>query len=97
HSFWIFPYTTLFRSRFVYRNMGAGRQAQGHGRVRILDLGEAGRVGKVFVAVVAPRRYPPGGGIRLQREFGQFVDDVDVPVSALRSEEHTSELQSREK
>src|SRR3989475_7777482 len=68
----LFPYTTLFRSRFLQR-----RGIQGEG---VSDGAEALRVLK-------------------ERDFHVIISDVRMPGMAgrefIRSEEHTSELQSQ--
>src|SRR5690606_42152983 len=73
----LFPYTTLFRSRF---ETVAGSQAERSLVIERAAAGGAVAAPVVFVAVCA---------------LG--VDPVSGPGEApLRSEEHTSELQSRE-
>src|SRR5207247_9824173 len=77
----LFPYTTLFRSRF-----GA---AGGWRRPPFCCkfLGETH---------VPPSRLRYGvSGRPFSQSAGAIRDDESLPPSALRSEEHTSELQSR--
>src|SRR5947209_14269379 len=86
----LFPYTTLFRSSRIYRSR-AGRlepRTTDHSRVqKMLALGW-------ITAAEAARATTNGGPTR----FLGMVEEAlaDVSVEALRSEEHTSELQSRQ-
>src|SRR3712207_8676184 len=81
----LFPYTTLFRS------CGAGLTLRGH-----LPACAGLAVGSTSCHRATP------GGVELSRESGQVQRGVAVPVNdqatwfAGRSEEHTSELQSRQ-
>src|SRR2546422_4501069 len=78
----LFPYTTLFRSRC--------RPGSGDARlVRVSAAGTGARVGRVAV------RDPPA-----RDDPGSHLERADLvlphgPPALLRSEEHTSELQSR--
>src|SRR5690606_39865931 len=79
----LFPYTTLFRSRHAgQRGADAGSRAPGHVVPRPNALPVPAGPGQ------GPG--PPAGGGRGQRPA------AGIPVLAGRSEEHTSELQSRE-
>src|SRR5690606_39698282 len=87
-----FPYTTLFRS--------ADRCAQQLERAR---LGHARRHVHRFVArhvltdAVDREKAPLTRKVQTEESAQHRIRDVeDARVSALRSEEHTSELQSRE-
>src|SRR3712207_8070569 len=76
----LFPYTTLFRSKFSYFPFGAGTR---------VCIGEqfAWTEGTLLLATLASRwrlRLVPGHPVAPQ------------PIITLRSEEHTSELQSRQ-
>src|SRR3712207_8187075 len=76
----LFPYTTLFRSRHAAPFHGAGLE----------DIGEFGA------------HFPDRPGVPVDRdlfsleivETAKLIDPVDVV--GMRSEEHTSELQSRQ-
>src|SRR3712207_7638278 len=77
----LFPYTTLFRSpRHAHRALLGARLAVGHAR-------ERGRLLERAVAVVP-----------VEVVVGRVVGDEEVgpAVVVVRSEEHTSELQSRQ-
>src|SRR5690606_41740998 len=79
-----FPYTTLFRSqggRTVEAGGGLGRHSQGRGR----KIGRCVRHRRVSAGCA-------GSVSRRRRGAGRF----EGRDSAGRSEEHTSELQSRE-
>src|SRR5206468_12727782 len=88
----LFPYTTLFRSAPVLEPFRPGLLAAARGQPRRLPL--------------APRR-GLGGGARLRLAVragvvlgaaalrARLVGLDDLPSPPLRSEEHTSELQSR--
>src|SRR5690606_41210462 len=81
----LFPYTTLFRSRLRALDVGLEDRSE-HGEVTVDRLDQRVRLLRVV-------------GHQAQR-VGQrllLVDVGAVPVEdVLRSEEHTSELQSRE-
>src|SRR3712207_9205382 len=87
----LFPYTTLFRSPVGTLPQGEGR---GHGQVGLVQKGLdvkplAG--GRVQQTIDDPEAVP---GVRVfQVVRGR---DVDEHIKAARSEEHTSELQSRQ-
>src|SRR5437868_12777339 len=79
----LFPYTTLFRSDRPYRRSRTGKQI-------------------LIERLCRTSRYVPQHRVRLERVFGQpevenfgLVAGGDEDVRGLRSEEHTSELQSR--
>src|SRR3712207_8331993 len=78
----LFPYTTLFRSRHLDRQPPPGRQP-----VRRQRPG-------------AGRQHRGVGGVpvtaRLRAERGFTIIEVLVAMLLSRSEEHTSELQSRQ-
>src|SRR3712207_8835441 len=82
----LFPYTTLFRSPFP-SNGRAGADPEGadrHGGIR-----------PVRVSVVPPQR--SSGPARRPRPPAKAAAAIcQRAVAALRSEEHTSELQSRQ-
>src|SRR3712207_9254755 len=87
----LFPYTTLFRSQALrlhlerhHRQHHIGQQSQQRrdGGLQVLEL---------FCPKVFPRRW--FGKLTQQRGVGP---DVRVLDGKLRSEEHTSELQSRQ-
>src|SRR5690606_41182526 len=71
----------------------------GHGAARVLDLGVGGqqRVEPEHVAQLADAAVLGGRvGDEVQQVPGQLARRIDAETG-LRSEEHTSELQSREK
>src|SRR3712207_7349535 len=79
----LFPYTTLFRSRL--------RHARPHLRVARGEVAES--------AIVGPRQRPPALGGRARREPARLVRPLRLKLERQghdRSEEHTSELQSRQ-
>src|SRR5690606_39953197 len=86
---YLFPYTTLFRSPFT-RNVNAGC--------------EPGEQSASFPPLTHTDTFPLGGRGGVTDHFTFFVEtklewrDADsIPVTIrFRSEEHTSELQSRE-
>src|SRR5262249_58317876 len=86
-----FPYTTLFRSTFNFADNGAGGLAS----VQALNLDIQAGAGKDQVdALFGP--VTGGGntnGVTLTGNMG-YGDDHFNAVQSLRSEEHTSELQS---
>src|SRR3546814_3695335 len=93
----LFPYTTLFRSAVLLLlgrvgDHGLGRDQQARDRRGILqrrahDLGRVDDAGLEHVHVLAVLRIEADGGV-----LG--VVDLADDDGALRSEEHTSELQS---
>src|SRR3546814_972982 len=76
----LFPYTTLFRSRFIF---GFGRDAPQKATLQVTAPDGAVITQQIEVA---PRTY------QIQRIDGIAKDYVSPPED--RSEEHTSELQS---
>src|SRR5690606_39325141 len=78
------PYTTLFRSA------RAAGGVQGHPRPFRRTQGQRARRHR--------RQVPPGGAPRPHRApgGGAGVPPAALPARGVRSEEHTSELQSRE-
>src|SRR3712207_6976101 len=78
----LFPYTTLFRSR---RRRGRGAQAEVHAPGALRSFGAAARPGRRGTGT-APTAPPASGP----------WPEGDVPKGPNRSEEHTSELQSRQ-
>src|SRR3712207_8376464 len=82
----LFPYTTLFRSREVLDPQPALRLAAQ--RPEEVVPGEVGEAGGGQVAV------DPAGDARVGRE--EVAPRGQDVVVELRSEEHTSELQSRQ-
>src|SRR5206468_10614594 len=89
----LFPYTTLFRSQFLARTALAHDQ---HGRRRVGDLRD--ELVDLHHLRVAPHqaieaRTRPGLG-RVARQRRAQTQHLALE-RALRSEEHTSELQSR--
>src|SRR3712207_9026977 len=87
----LFPYTTLFRSRFEE----AGREPEDGADVDVLP-GARGGPGPV----VAPAGERAEHRHQLARALGQLVvhagRHLAVALTGERSEEHTSELQSRQ-
>src|SRR5206468_12204610 len=82
----LFPYTTLFRS------------GEGGGQARGELLHEAGAAWRGDQGVAAPEHLQARAAAGLQQhdqDHGQAGDDVDRQQEMVRSEEHTSELQSR--
>src|SRR3546814_9525020 len=92
----LFPYTTLFRSEFVLAHR---RQVQGGLAVGIAARGVGAQVQQQPVGAAVLVQHRP-----LQQRHALVVDRVGAgagrdqfacqPVVAVRSEEHTSELQS---
>src|SRR5690606_40682893 len=82
----VFPYTTLFRS-------GLEAAFQDFLRQRVLDLLLDG----AFQRARAVNRVEAGLGELVARRFRQHELHVALGEAVARSEEHTSELQSREK
>src|SRR2546427_1866527 len=80
----LFPYTTLFRSLFTHDDALTLFHEFGHGLhhllTRIDDLGVSGLNGVEWDAVELP---------------SQFMENFSWEWDVLRSEEHTSELQSQ--
>src|SRR5207249_7355557 len=90
----LFPYTTLFRSIVPANEQGAGFMAAGYARA-------SGRVGLCLVTsgpgatnTVTPVRDCMADSIPIVVISGQ-VPTPAIGTDAFRSEEHTSELQSR--
>src|SRR3712207_8654357 len=81
----LFPYTTLFRSQGVEERVGHEQHAVGTAR-RLLRVDEP-----VAALAGAQRELAP-----LDRVGEQVLDERVVHVGSSRSEEHTSELQSRQ-
>src|SRR5258707_3670510 len=81
----LFPYTTLFRSlqedRVQERERPRGRQVPRLFRVRRTDW---------------PRALAPRAGDRKSTRLNSSHANISYAVFCLRSEEHTSELQSRQ-
>src|SRR3712207_8072552 len=85
----LFPYTTLFRSMHNYLRM----DMDDHGKVR------AGKLAAVAVGVIAMVL-----GIVFEKFNASFLvgwafnvaASANLPALVMRSEEHTSELQSRQ-
>src|SRR3546814_21001939 len=76
----LFPYTTLFRSRFgIFAALG--------------DAGEITGGGQDDEQLIAEEQEPAGGGAAEQAGTAGGLDDKDRGADQ-RSEEHTSELQS---
>src|SRR5690606_41939709 len=88
----LFPYTTLFRSRHPGAGAAANHLAEQRVQLHRVAVGE----------VVVQRRVSTGfelvgEGEVLLRQVGRQVDALCTgDLTGLRSEEHTSELQSRE-
>src|SRR5690606_42143382 len=90
----LFPYTTLFRSPLIVLNELGGEDAHESGqndqvgRMGIDERGECliigGSVGEFSMIENGARNTGPGGALQTEG------------IGAVRSEEHTSELQSRE-
>src|SRR3712207_7755147 len=76
----LFPYTTLFRSKY----MGSKRAMLENGLGSLLKAQSAksDRVVDLFCGAASVSWF--------------VAQNIDTPVSAFRSEEHTSELQSRQ-
>src|SRR5690606_39745610 len=82
----LFPYTTLFRSRrHRPRRLGSGGLLRSRGRRR--------RAAEGGEQLDPGRDSPPAEGARRRGHFGRARERR---ASGRRSEEHTSELQSRE-
>src|SRR3712207_7638959 len=78
----LFPYTTLFRS-VPDAGDGGGNTVDRHGRIGGQTLAESHIVRETCAQGVTPERIQP-------------ADAVLLVGAELRSEEHTSELQSRQ-
>src|SRR5207302_8549925 len=87
----LFPYTTLFRSRPALKP-GAWRERPEPGAGVWFDLGPH-LLDQAFVLFGTPRAV--AADVRTERD-GAAVDDAFDVTLHYRSEEHTSELQSRE-
>src|SRR3712207_9072797 len=87
----LFPYTTLFRSEAA-RRLGLDRAAEGLGGVGVhLLAGDAVQARQVL------RRAAHGGAAAgVEQRLPQHVLELDLAEGEARSEEHTSELQSRQ-
>src|SRR3546814_3109948 len=92
----LFPYTTLFRSAPALHAFREGRIGHDAGRPAVVD----GRHGRDVVEFHGDGRVDDRCRIRIgvaDGERSQSIADVDeivVRIARLRSEEHTSELQS---
>src|SRR3712207_6862788 len=80
----LFPYTTLFRSRLRVADVGHDRHLSGDG------LAEQRAEGRV-VEPLAAHRHRAGRRVELDHPAAEVVERFQP-----RSEEHTSELQSRQ-
>src|SRR3712207_8668767 len=83
----LFPYTTLFRSHAAVPRDAALQALSSSSRASLILLLWMARSGALSVPSLTPH---PAAGAKL-RHFG--IDPLDAVV---RSEEHTSELQSRQ-
>src|SRR5690606_40612986 len=84
----LFPYTTLFRSadtRYGIDDLLVGAAVAGNQAVV-----------RAYVALVIAQRVAPAVGDLTTGGLQQRMGRAEVPFFAARSEEHTSELQSRE-
>src|SRR5207253_5976189 len=90
----LFPYTTLFRSRVVVRPADAGRHLVEDDRLFRNRRAGLGRVVGIVEADGDEVADPADAGAepRIAANERQLVDRC---LANLRSEEHTSELQSR--
>src|SRR5690606_41559813 len=84
----LFPYTTLFRSLSPVTPSEPGG-------IRPAGLARIGRTPRTPPPAVPPKFPRPGGGVETGRPPGRKGGEGRAP-SPPRSEEHTSELQSRE-
>src|SRR5207247_9888433 len=84
----LFPYTTLFRSRERLRNLGVRVGHDGEDDLVEIRLGAK-------VVLVAHERHALPGGVLLDLVRSRAYGHALVEGRRLRSEEHTSELQSR--
>src|SRR5690606_40580993 len=88
----LFPYTTLFRSTGGLTAVTI--RAQGNAFFIVADFRSGGQVVLVRYSDRKPRQFvDPGTALKLVRSIGFGSATVDMID---RSEEHTSELQSRE-
>src|SRR5690606_40783055 len=88
-----FPYTTLFRSSIAYFIRDTGRTTVAGRPISALwmqsrNAGQAGVLGAAYELVE--------GVEDMQLEYGLDTNADGAPDEYRRSEEHTSELQSRE-
>src|SRR3712207_9098708 len=87
----LFPYTTLFRSR-------RPQQPAPVRRALVVDADDWSKVVLAVIPVVGAVAKLLRGAVQGRR--GRLVDDADLlaklPPDSARSEEHTSELQSRQ-
>src|SRR5690606_41298914 len=84
-----FPYTTLFRSEAAFEQLQPGNDTR---HDRALFRVECGKVGADVVPSAEQRRIEDHCAWRC----GEKPGGVEVVELSVRSEEHTSELQSRE-
>src|SRR5690606_41374216 len=82
----LFPYTTLFRSTGVVAEVGGGELPAAGGLPTVVEVLEA--------SGVVPSR---SAARRTIAEGGAYLNNEKLTDPEARSEEHTSELQSREK
>src|SRR2546429_7343065 len=82
----LFPYTPLFRSNFILQHLLRRRLHRRLGRI-VLD-----EVAEIAVLALADR---PVQADRVAADLQHPPRLLDADVGGLRSEEHTSELQSR--
>src|SRR3712207_9054315 len=87
----LFPYTTLFRSR---RRAAVGEDAPVDGVREVTVLGSTGSIGRQAIAVA--EQNPDRLRITGLAAGGGDVARLAEQALSLRSEEHTSELQSRQ-
>src|SRR5690606_41187408 len=88
----LLPYTTLFRSGIRHPAIGRVRHARRPMKALVLDH-------RAIVRRLAPLEFEHDVGERedaLTHAIAHEEDDVAYGLCRLRSEEHTSELQSRE-
>src|SRR5690606_39439182 len=85
----LFPYTTLFRSAAAGRNTLSINQTPGF---QISISGGEGSDGVIKIKRFARGHHP----VHAPASYFQVFDPVEVHLILRRSEEHTSELQSRE-
>src|SRR5207249_8184752 len=88
----LFPYTTLFRSStLTYSTLFPSAARPSHGIFVENRLRHLLQSGEVRTKVIAPVAWFPF----THRWFGSYATFAEVPPYEERSEEHTSELQSR--